>query len=86
MNFKNLKVKVGPIKFFEFCSVNLILQLCNTKVLDFDWISDGPLETDWNWWKLIGMFQHLELSPAVQCLSFKAQKKWFSVADLEKDV
>jgi hypothetical protein len=32
------------------------------------------------------MFQHLELSPAVQCLSFKAQKKGFSVADLEKDV
>ena len=86
LNFKDFKVEVLAVKFFEACSVNLVLKLGDSKVFDLNWVSHCPFKTNWYGWNVIDMFDQLKLSSSVEGLTFKSNSNWLTIGDLEDSV
>lgn len=85
LNLENAEVMVILVKFFHATHIDLVLQLGDTKVLDLNRVGDSPLETDRYRWQVIRVLDELELSTAVQSLTFEANRQRLSVKNLEED-
>ena len=86
LDLKDTEVEVLLVQLFKQRRVNLVLELCDAEILYFDWVGNGPLETNRHWRQLVGVLQHLELGSAMKSLALKSQKQWLSVTDLEEHV
>lgn len=74
LNFKHPEVVVLSVKLFQLRSVDLVLQLSDPQVFDLNRVSDRPLQTNWHWWQLVSMLQHLKLSTSVECFTFESEQ------------
>ena len=50
LNLEHPEVKVLSVELLKAVHVNLILQLGDAKILNFDWVCDSPFKADRHGW------------------------------------
>ena len=85
LNLEDSEVMILGVKLLKTSHVNLVLQLGDTKVLDLNWISDGPFKTNRYGRQVVGVLDQLKLSATVQSFTFKLDAQRFAIHDLEED-
>ena len=73
------------IKLLKTSHIDLVLKLCDTQVLDFDRVRDGPFKTNRHRRQVIGVLNQLQLRSTVECFSFEFDAQWLAVENLEED-
>jgi hypothetical protein len=48
LNFEDPEIIVVLVQGLESLSVDLVLELGDSEILDFNWVGDGPLESNWS--------------------------------------
>ena len=84
MNFKYAEIVIVSIEIFKSSGVDLVLQLGDTKVSDFDWVGEGPFKTNWCWWKVVDLLEQVEVCSSVECLTDEIDDEWLSIHDLKE--
>jgi len=74
------------IQLFQTSQVDLVLELCDTQVLDFDRVSDRPFKTNRYRREVVSVLDKLQLSATMQCFTFKLNSKRLTIHDLEEEV
>lgn len=77
---------VLSIQLFQTGQVNLVLELRDTEVLDFDWVGDSPFKANRYRRKVIGVLDKLQLGATMQCFTFKLDSKRLTIHDLEEQI
>ena len=73
------------IELLKAAQVNLVLKLRDSQILDFDRVSDGPLEANGNGRQVVRVLDQLELGTSMECFALEADRQWFAVQNLEED-
>ena len=79
LNLEHPKVMIFRIKLLKTSHIDLVLKLCDTQVLDFDRVSDGPFKTNRHRRQVIGVLDQLQLRSTVESLSFEFDAQWLAV-------
>lgn len=85
LNLEHAEVMVVLIKLLHATHVNLVLELRDAEVFDFNWVGNGPLEADRHRRQIVGVLDELKLSTAVQSFSLKSDGKGLSIQNLEEN-
>lgn len=76
---ENAEVKVVAVEGFECGSVDLVLELGDSQVLDFDWVSHSPLETNGGGWQVVNVLKQAEIGTTMECLALKVNNERLAV-------
>ena len=66
LNFENSKVEIALIERLELCSIDLVLELGNTQVLDLNRVSHSPVESNRGRRHVVDIFEESQVSTSVQ--------------------
>ena len=73
------------VQLLKTSRVDLVLELCDSEVLDFNWVRDGPLKADWDGRQGVGVLDELQLSSSMEGLTLEADGERLTIHDLEED-
>lgn len=85
LNFEDPEVVILCVELLEASHVNLVLKLGDSKVLDLNGVSDGPLKTNRHGWQVVCVLNQLKLSTSMKCLALELDAQRLTVHDLEED-
>ena len=85
LDLKDPEVVVLLIQLLHTAHVNLVFELGDTQVLNFDRVGDCPLEADRYRRQIVGVLDELELCTAVESFTLKLNSERLAVHDLEED-